>query len=479
MAQAERPFRIIVVGGGVAGLVASNALQKLGIDHVVLEKHSDIAPPLGAGISMWPHGLRILHQLGYLPAIQKAAVPISREVSVDDFPSYQLALFIPVVKDHHESHKLSNNASHGIGFFPLERRNFLEILYDGLPDKSFIKTNAGVEDVRQFPDRVEVKLGDGTVEVGDMVLGCDGVHSHMRTLMWQHAGKTSPGLIPNKEKTSLKTSWKTLALTTPPIPELGDSYLTVTYNRGITFLATSQPHAVYFFVIFALDEPFTWPHRERYTEEDAQKLADLVIDKPITQELLFGEVWRRRTRSAVISLEECVMDHWHHGRIVLAGDAVHKVHPNMALGGNSAIEGVARVINNIHKVMQATKGPKPSGTALNSAFATYQQEMQQRMKELMDISNMVAKMHTYATPYHKFLANWILPLSNDRNFADLIGGYIAAGPKLSFLPSAGFTTGMMEWQEKSDDVDDNENNPKAIEITKMTMARISEISATA
>ncbi|RFU78064.1 fad binding domain-containing [Trichoderma arundinaceum] len=449
MVQGERPFRVIVVGGGVAGLVASNALQKLGIDHVVLEKHSDIAPPLGAGISMWPHGLRILHQLGYLPAIRKAA-----------------------------AHYLTI-ASHGIGFFPLERRTFLEILYDGLPDKSFIKTNAGVQDVEQFPDRVEITLTDGTVEVGDMILGCDGVHSHMRTLMWQHAGKTSPGLIPNKEKTSLKTCWKTLALTTPPIPELGDSYLTVTYNNGITFLATSQPHAVYFFVIFTLDKPFTWPHRERYTEEDAQKLANLVIDRPVTEELLFGEVWRRRTRSAVISLEECVMEHWHHGRIVLAGDAVHKVHPNMALGGNSAIEGVARVVNNIHKVMQTTKGSKPSGTALNSAFAAYENEMKQRMKELMGISNMVAKMHTYATTYHKFLANWVLPLSNDKNFADLMGGYFASGPKLNFLPSVGFTNGMIEWKEKPDDIDDENSNDKAIKVTKVITTTISEISATA
>ncbi|KAL5084590.1 hypothetical protein Trisim1_011592 [Trichoderma cf. simile WF8] len=463
--QAERPFRIIVVGGGVAGIVASNALQRLGVDHVVLEKYSDIAPPLGAGISMWPHGLRVLHQLGYLPAIQKASVPISRFCSRN--PSGRL-IHDNLLYTHVEK-------NHGIGFYPLERQNFLQILYDGLPDKSFIRTNAGVEDVAQFADRVEVKLKDGSVEVGDMVLGCDGVHSHMRTLMWQHAGKTSPGLIPNTEKTSLKTSWKTLAMTTPPMPELGDSYLTVTYNNGITFLATSQPHAVYFFVIFALDKPFTWPHRERHTEEEAQLLAETIMDKPVTEELLFGEVWRRRTRAVVISLEECVMDHWHHGRIVLAGDAVHKVHPNMALGGNSAIEGVTRVINNIHNIMQTTKGPKPSGTALSHAFAAYEKEMKQRMRELMDISNMVAKMHTYATPVHKLLANWILPIANDKLFANHMGGYLSAGPKLNFLPSIGFTNGLMEWKVKPDDYDEKKSLEKEIRIT----TTISELSISA
>ncbi|KAL6861996.1 FAD binding domain protein [Trichoderma novae-zelandiae] len=469
MSQAEHPFRVIVVGGGVAGIVASNALQKLGVDHIVLEKHAEVAPPLGAGICMWPHGLRILHQLGYLPAILKAAVPISRFCPRDRRGRliHDNLLFTHVEENH------------GIGFLPLERRNFLEILYDGLPDKSFIRTNAGVVDVEQFADRVEVKLEDGTIEVGDMVLGCDGVHSHIRTLMWQHAGRTSPGLIPNKEKTSLKTSWKSLAMTTPPIPELGDSSLTVTHNSGITFLATSQPHAVYFFVIFALDKPFTWPRRERHTDEEAQQLADLIMDKPITEELLFGEVWRRRTRAAVISLEECVMDHWHHGRIALVGDAVHKVHPNLALGGNSAVEGVARLVNHIHKAMQITRGPKPSGTALNAAFAAYEKEMKQRMRELMSISNMAARLHTYATPIHKLLANWILPIADDRLFANHMSKYFAAGPKLNFLPSVGFTNGLVPWDEKPDDVDCQDGHDATINVTEPITTRISELSIVA
>lgn len=115
---------------------------------------------------------------------------------------------------------------------------------------------------------------------------------------------------------------------TPAIPELGDRDLVVTYNNDFTFLATSQPNAVFFFVIFRLDESFSWPNRRRYTEADAETLAQLVADKPVTDTLLFGELWKRRTRAAVLSLEEYVLEHWHHGRIVLAGDAAHKVRLN-------------------------------------------------------------------------------------------------------------------------------------------------------
>ncbi|KAI8630199.1 hypothetical protein F5Y19DRAFT_484078 [Xylariaceae sp. FL1651] len=372
MSHTKRPFRIIIVGAGPAG------------------KHSEVAPPKGAGISMWPHGLRIIHQLGCLDAIKAASVLINRfQGRASDGRLVHDNLFYAHVEENH-----------GIGFFPLERRQFLKILYDGLPDKSFIKTGAAVESVRQLPDKVEVQLTDGNVETGDMVLGCDGVHSLVRSDMWDHASRSSPGLIQIKEKKSHKASWKTLAMTTPEISELGERNLTVTYIDGVAFLVTSQPDAAYFFVIFRLDMPFTWPKRERYTDGDAEALAELVADKPVTNQIVFAEVWKRRNRAVVIALEEYVTEHWHHGRIAVCGDAVHKLHPNMALGGNSAIEGVVSVINHINRVMLMTKGPKPSATALNMAFMAYQNEQCQRMVELMDLSNFVAKIHTYANPFY-------------------------------------------------------------------------------
>lgn len=46
-------------------------VQKAGIEHVVLERRSTVAPAEGASIAMYPHGARILHQLGCLTEVQK------------------------------------------------------------------------------------------------------------------------------------------------------------------------------------------------------------------------------------------------------------------------------------------------------------------------------------------------------------------------------------------------------------------------
>lgn len=70
--------------------------------------------------------------------------------------------------------------------------------------------------MKQLDSGVEVKLSDGTIEKGDMVLGCDGVYSLMRGLMWDHANKTTTGLITAKEKTGKLAFYFFRAVNYPP-----------------------------------------------------------------------------------------------------------------------------------------------------------------------------------------------------------------------------------------------------------------------
>lgn len=66
-----KPFRAVIVGGGVGGLTLANILEQMGIDYVLLEAYREFCPEAGASIAMLPAGQRILDQLGCKEAYVK------------------------------------------------------------------------------------------------------------------------------------------------------------------------------------------------------------------------------------------------------------------------------------------------------------------------------------------------------------------------------------------------------------------------
>ena len=111
----------------------------------------------------------------------------------------------------------------------------------------------------------------------------------------------------------------------PEIPGIGLGVMTVIHNDGFSFLVITQPGKIFFFVFIKLKEPHRWPSKLSYTKEDAEAEAEKLVDLPVTEHLLFGEIWKKRLRGQLIPIEEGIFEHWHFGRTVLVGDSAHKV----------------------------------------------------------------------------------------------------------------------------------------------------------
>lgn len=59
----KKDFRVIIAGGGLAGLTLANALERAGIDYLLLEARAVIDPAVGASMGIMANGTRILDQL--------------------------------------------------------------------------------------------------------------------------------------------------------------------------------------------------------------------------------------------------------------------------------------------------------------------------------------------------------------------------------------------------------------------------------
>ncbi len=55
--------RATVIGAGIGGLAAAIALREAGLE-VTIREAADEIRPLGAGLSIWPNGVRALRALG-------------------------------------------------------------------------------------------------------------------------------------------------------------------------------------------------------------------------------------------------------------------------------------------------------------------------------------------------------------------------------------------------------------------------------
>jgi FAD dependent monooxygenase len=77
-------FKVIIVGGSVAGQTLSLAFEKANIDYVLLEKHESFSPEVGASIGIFANGMRVLDQLGLCDEIESRTEPLTVTTKRDE-----------------------------------------------------------------------------------------------------------------------------------------------------------------------------------------------------------------------------------------------------------------------------------------------------------------------------------------------------------------------------------------------------------
>ena len=64
--------RVAIIGGGIGGLTAANALSRAGIEVAVYEAAAELRE-IGAGVALHPNAMNVLRAIGVEDSVRKVA----------------------------------------------------------------------------------------------------------------------------------------------------------------------------------------------------------------------------------------------------------------------------------------------------------------------------------------------------------------------------------------------------------------------
>jgi salicylate hydroxylase len=179
---------IAIVGGGIGGLFAANALIAHGLNVSVYEQAPELGE-IGAGVYLTPNSVRHLERVGLGPATEKWG---SRVGTASHYFRHDGAPIAPVqVAD----------SSGWNATFGMHRADFVGFLAAALP-AGVVHTGHRATGFTQHGDVARVSFANGASAEADAIIAADGIHSELRPHVFPpsnpvfHGSVAYRGLVP-------------------------------------------------------------------------------------------------------------------------------------------------------------------------------------------------------------------------------------------------------------------------------------------
>jgi len=224
------------------------------------------------------------------------------------------------------------------------RARLLELLASALPAET-LTMNCSVTSLRQVGEEVEVQFSDGAREVFDLVVGCDGIRSSTRQMLF--------GEVP-----VCYSGWAAWAWW--PDPSL------VPTDTCIEYWAP-MPRT------FGLQEPVEGRvGRIRSLFGERGGLMPLLLKHlPDSGDILYVE------------FSDIKLPEWGQGRVMLVGDSGHAILPNSGVGASMAMESAAVLADELSR---ADRGTVPA------ALDFFKRRRRKRVNRVQAESRLLAKL---------------------------------------------------------------------------------------
>jgi salicylate hydroxylase len=307
--MAESQPDVVVVGGGIGGLFAANALIAQGLRVSVFEQ----APALGevgAGVFLTPNSVRQLERVGLGQAVEKRGARVG---SGSRYFRQDGTVIAPVQV---------TDSSGWNATFGMHRADLIEILASALP-ADVVHVGHRCIALEQDAETARLSFEDGTVIESDLVIAADGIHSTLRPYVFPPSRPVFSGSVAYRG-----------VLAHESVQDWAADAWMMWLGKGKHFL--TFPMRAGTLINFVGFVPADDEMKESWSapgDPDALRREFSGWDSRI--ESLLQKV-QATFRSALYDREP--LPTWTRGRLTLLGDAAHPMLPHLGQGANQSIE---------------------------------------------------------------------------------------------------------------------------------------------
>lgn len=368
----KKKKQIAVVGGGIAGLTFSIALDPKEFECHIFEKKENFGE-VGAAISVFPNALSVCKELGVMEDIMVSAGELKK-------------IILKTAKGR------TMSITEPKGDFPIiciHRADLHGVLLKH--SKAVFHENAGLTSIEELPSKqMRLHFDNGTTQDFDTVIGADGIHSVVRNYVLNDGSPIFRGY--NIWRGVIKTDFA-----------IGHGSETMGNGKRVGIVPIK-------------DGVYGWwaTCNEGFMEDDEpegtrNKLMRLFADwhHPIPLFMKETEVIIKNSLADRVPTKG-----WSKGNAVLIGDAAHPTTPNLGQGGCTAIEGAYILAKCIEKYGTTTQ-----------AYQRYEALHFERAKLINQKSLELGKMGQLTNPFLIALRNLIFFLTPSMISVKLLSRY--------------------------------------------------------